>query len=74
MKYMFESRPIDGMTWWELQEATWHGALVCDKFVMLKKRVQFINFVTNVVKRSVSYIQMKLNNSATPIAPSKKLN
>lgn len=31
MKYMFENRPIGGMTWNELQEATCHGALVCDK-------------------------------------------
>ena len=29
--YMFENRPIDGMTWNELQEASCHGALVCTK-------------------------------------------
>ena len=37
MKYMFENRPIDGMTWWELQEATCHGALVCDKVRNVEK-------------------------------------
>lgn len=30
-KYMFENRPIGGMTWFELQEASCHGALVCTK-------------------------------------------
>lgn len=30
-KYMFENRPIDGMTWNKLQEAACHGALVCTK-------------------------------------------
>lgn len=30
-KYMFENRPIGGMTWNELQEASCHGELVCTK-------------------------------------------
>ena len=28
---MFENRPIGDMTWWELQEASCHGALACTK-------------------------------------------
>lgn len=30
-KYMFASRAIGDMTWFDLQEATCHGALVCTK-------------------------------------------
>lgn len=30
-KYMFENRPIGSMTWYKLQEAACHGALVCTK-------------------------------------------
>lgn len=30
-KYMFENRPIDGTTRYKLQEAAFHGALVCTK-------------------------------------------
>lgn len=30
-KYMFENREVPPMTWWDLQEASCHGALVCEK-------------------------------------------
>ena len=30
-KYMFENKQVGGMTWFELQEASCHGSLVCAK-------------------------------------------